>query len=108
VRLFAAALLVLGLAGCAPEPAASTVELEGRITAVMASAGGKSYALDVPDEGLLPLDLQGETPPLNARGVVVEVPDGLELPSDVSGRFDALSAWVAESGEDLVVTAILN
>jgi hypothetical protein len=75
---------------------------------VTATSGGRAYVLDVRDQGLLPLDLGELEPPMSATGVVVEVPDSLEIPDDAAGRFAALDAFVLESEESLMVVDFLG
>lgn len=107
MRLVVAAVLALGLAGCGTGAGAGTLELQGSVTQVMASGSEASYVLDVAGEGMLPLKLGDERPPLGVTGVVVEVPDGVEVPGDDAGRFEALSAWTVEHGEGLTVVGFL-
>jgi hypothetical protein len=103
------AVLVLGASGCATAGDETVlVELEGRVTAVTAGSADGGYVIDVPDKGLLPLDVSGVRPPLNARGVIVEIPGDVTLPDDAAGRFDALAEWVADSGLSLVVVDYLT
>ena len=109
MRLALAALLVVGLAGCAPDAGTGTqrVEVDGVITQITASSGGRSYALDVTGQGLLPLDLGELSPPAMATGVVVEVPDSIDVPDDEEGRFGALSDYAGETDQPLVVVEFL-
>jgi hypothetical protein len=105
------AVVLVGLAvltGCAPDAGAGTqrVQVEGRITQVAAATGGRVYILEVAEQGVLPLDIEGR-PPMSASGVVVEVPDSLDIPSDVAGRFAALDEYVRETEESLVVVDFL-
>lgn len=108
MRFVVAAVLLLGLAGCGAGAGARTLELQGSVTQVMASGGEAIYVLDVAGEGMLPLELGGSRPPLGATGVVVVVPDGLEIPGDDAGRFEALSAWTVAQGEGLTVVGFLS
>jgi hypothetical protein len=104
-----AAFLVCALAGCAPDAVAGTqrVELDGILTQITASAGGRSWVLEVTGEGVLPLDLRDLQAPAMATGVVVEVPATIEMPEDRSGRFATLNEYVGETGESLVVLDFL-
>lgn len=116
-RTAAAALALtfgLALTGCGADGAAdpspdagATVEIEGAITAITASSGGRSYVLDVSGEGLLALVLPDARPPFGARGVVVEVPEGVDLPAGDHGIYEALAEWVGESDTGLTVVAYL-
>lgn len=107
--LLAAVALVAALAGCAPDAAGGTqrVEVDGEITAFTSAAGGTGYLLDVPEQGLLPLELGDQRPPLGATGVVIEVPGSVDLPGDDAGQFASLEELAEETGESLVVVAFL-
>lgn len=100
--------LVLLLSGCAADAGdAGTVELRGRITQLAAGGGDGAWVLES-DSGFLPLELPDARPPMGATGVVVEVPDGVEIAGDDAEAFDALAAWTAESGEGLTVLDYLR
>jgi hypothetical protein len=107
-------MLVLALAGCAPdagEPTEDTqrVEVEGTIIQFMQSGGGsdESYLLDVPGQGYLSIAIEGR-PPMNARGVVVEVSAEADIPDDVAGEYAALNAIVEATGIPLPVVDFLR
>ena len=106
MRLMVAAALLFGLAGCGTGAGADSLELEGKVTQIAASGGGRAYVIELA-EGMLPLDVGEARPPLGATGVVVEVPDGVDVPEDAAGRFDTLSAWTIERGEGLRVLGYL-
>ena len=107
MRFVAAALLVLGLTGCGTGASApGTLQLDGTVSQITASGGGRSYVIELA-EGLLPLDVGIGRPPVGTTGVVIEVPDGVDVPNDASGRFDALSAWTIENDEGLNVLGYL-
>ncbi|MEO5921135.1 MAG: hypothetical protein ABIQ01_08330 [Pseudolysinimonas sp.] len=107
-RFAIVALLLLGVSGCGtPGAGPAQVGLEGRVTAVASSSGERTYILEVSDRGVLPLQVTGDPPPLNVRGVIVEIPEGVVLPDDAAGRFDTLAEWVADSGESVVVVDYL-
>ena len=100
---------VLVLAGCAtPDDSApeGQVELEGTIRAAASSGADRSWVIDT-GEGMLALDLSS-APPLGARGVIAEVPDGVELPDDLAGLVGALSEYGSRTGEPLKVLDFLR
>lgn len=110
MRWLAAGLLVMALGGCATDAGSGTqrVEIDGTVTAFAASGDGRGYALDVPELGLLPLELGDLMPPMMATGVVVEVPAEVEVPADAAGEFAALAALVDETGEPLRVVEFVE
>lgn len=107
MRILAAALLVLGLTGCGTGAGApGTLELTGTVTQITASGGGRTYVVELP-EGMLPLDVGVGGPPPGTIGVVIEVPDGVDVSEDATERFDVLSAWTIEHDEGLRVLGYL-
>ena len=111
----AASAVVLGVAmtGCGGGPAdpapdaTQRVAIDGVVTEVAASGGGRSYVLDVAGQGFLPLELGDRKPPSMATGVVVEVPDSVEVPDGAEGRFEALNHYIEETGQSLPVVDYL-
>ncbi|CAN5382391.1 hypothetical protein BH11ACT5_BH11ACT5_23550 [soil metagenome] len=103
------AVSVLVLAGCATAADGGSprqVELEGTIRAAASSGADRTWVIDT-GEGMLALDLPS-APPLGARGVIAEVPDGVELPDDLAGIVGALSDYGARTGEPLTVLDFLR
>lgn len=110
MRVIAAVALLIALAGCAPNAVGDTqhVELEGRVTEFTASSGGESGWLIETAEGLLPLDIGDEAPPLGASGVVVAVPATLDLSGTATERFDVLEEYAQRTEHGLPVLTVLT
>lgn len=114
VVLFLATAAMFALAACATPAdnagsgsAAVTVEFEGRVSQVASSGDTGGWVVDVTGEGYLPITVDG-IPPVMCRGVEIEVPGELDLPSDTHGRFAALAQYSADHDLSFRVVSFLR